>query len=173
MRVWKKDEELIQTLLERDRSSGATTRSTSTSSGSSRSSSRRSYLTPEEEVEKKRLQKLKLAGKDRIMEILSRRTADATDPGPIELMRHTISVLVENEFGVLARVAGLFSGRGFNIESLSVAETLDPDRLAHHAGHPRRRSGARADQEAAEQARPRDQGHRLHRHASTSSASSC
>ncbi|MBW2476314.1 MAG: acetolactate synthase small subunit [Deltaproteobacteria bacterium] len=41
-------------------------------------------------------------------------------------MRHTISVLVENEFGVLTRVAGLFSGRGFNIESLSVAPTLDP-----------------------------------------------
>jgi acetolactate synthase-1/3 small subunit len=41
-------------------------------------------------------------------------------------MKHTISVLVENEFGVLARVAGLFSGRGFNIESLSVAPTLDP-----------------------------------------------
>jgi acetolactate synthase-1/3 small subunit len=41
-------------------------------------------------------------------------------------MRHTISVLVENEFGVLARVASLFSGRGFNIESLTVAETLDP-----------------------------------------------
>jgi len=40
-------------------------------------------------------------------------------------MRHTISVIVENEFGVLARVAGLFSGRGFNIESLSVAPTLD------------------------------------------------
>lgn len=40
-------------------------------------------------------------------------------------MRHTISVLVTNEFGVLARVAGLFSGRGFNIESLCVAETLD------------------------------------------------
>jgi len=40
-------------------------------------------------------------------------------------MRHTISVLVENEFGVLARVASLFSGRGFNIESLTVAETLD------------------------------------------------
>lgn len=40
-------------------------------------------------------------------------------------MRHTISVLVENEFGVLARVAGLFSGRGFNIESLSVAPILD------------------------------------------------
>ena len=41
-------------------------------------------------------------------------------------MRHTISVLVSNEFGVLSRIAGLFSGRGFNIESLSVAETLDP-----------------------------------------------
>jgi acetolactate synthase-1/3 small subunit len=41
-------------------------------------------------------------------------------------MRHTISTLVENEFGVLARVVGLFSGRGFNIKSLSVAETLDP-----------------------------------------------
>jgi acetolactate synthase I/III small subunit len=41
-------------------------------------------------------------------------------------MRHTISVLVENKFGVLARVAGLFSGRGFNITSLSVGETSDP-----------------------------------------------
>ncbi|MFZ3073078.1 MAG: acetolactate synthase small subunit [Thermodesulfobacteriota bacterium] len=41
-------------------------------------------------------------------------------------MRHTISVLVSNEFGVLARVAGLFSGRGFNIESLCVAETTEP-----------------------------------------------
>ncbi len=41
-------------------------------------------------------------------------------------MRHTISVLVENQFGVLARVAGLFSGRGFNITSLAVGETNDP-----------------------------------------------
>lgn len=40
-------------------------------------------------------------------------------------MRHTISVVVENEFGVLARVSGLFSGRGFNIDSLSVAPTND------------------------------------------------
>ena len=38
-------------------------------------------------------------------------------------MQHTISVLVENEFGVLARVSGLFSGRGFNIDSLTVAPT--------------------------------------------------
>jgi acetolactate synthase-1/3 small subunit len=41
-------------------------------------------------------------------------------------MRHTISVLVENKFGVLTRVAGLFSGRGFNIDSLNVAPTQDP-----------------------------------------------
>ena len=41
-------------------------------------------------------------------------------------MRHTISVLLQNKPGVLSRVTGLFSGRGFNIESLSVAPTLDP-----------------------------------------------
>lgn len=41
--------------------------------------------------------------------------------------QHIISVLVQNRFGVLARVAGLFSGRGFNIDSLSVGETLDPE----------------------------------------------
>ena len=41
-------------------------------------------------------------------------------------MQHTISVLVENKFGVLARVAGLFSGRGYNIESLTVSPTFDP-----------------------------------------------
>ncbi|HZZ58690.1 MAG TPA: acetolactate synthase small subunit [Opitutaceae bacterium] len=39
--------------------------------------------------------------------------------------RHTISVLVENKFGVLARVAGMISGRGFNIDSLNVAPTQD------------------------------------------------
>ena len=41
-------------------------------------------------------------------------------------MEHIISVTIENKFGSLSRVAGLFSGRGFNIESLSVAPTLDP-----------------------------------------------
>jgi acetolactate synthase I/III small subunit len=41
-------------------------------------------------------------------------------------MRHTISVLVENKFGVLARISGLFSARGYNIASLAVSETLDP-----------------------------------------------
>jgi acetolactate synthase-1/3 small subunit len=41
-------------------------------------------------------------------------------------MKHTISVTVENKFGVLARVSGLFSARGYNIASLAVSETLDP-----------------------------------------------
>src|SRR5262245_66601774 len=40
-------------------------------------------------------------------------------------MRHTISVLVENKFGVLTRVTGLFSGRGYNLDTLNVAPTHD------------------------------------------------
>jgi acetolactate synthase-1/3 small subunit len=42
-------------------------------------------------------------------------------------MRHTISIRVRNEFGVLSRVVGMFSGRGYNIDSLNVAPTLDPE----------------------------------------------
>lgn len=42
------------------------------------------------------------------------------------MMRHTFGVLVENHFGVLSRVSGLFSRRGFNIESLAVGPTADP-----------------------------------------------
>ena len=41
-------------------------------------------------------------------------------------MRHTLSVLVENKFGALTRISGLFSGRGFNIDTLNVAPTQDP-----------------------------------------------
>lgn len=41
--------------------------------------------------------------------------------------QHVITMLVDNEPGVLSRVAGLFSGRGYNIESLCVAETINPD----------------------------------------------
>ncbi len=41
-------------------------------------------------------------------------------------MRHIISILVENEFGALGRVAGLFTARGYNIDSLTVAPTDDP-----------------------------------------------
>ena len=40
-------------------------------------------------------------------------------------MRHTISILVENKFGVLTRIAGMFSGRGFNIETLNVGPMMD------------------------------------------------
>jgi acetolactate synthase-1/3 small subunit len=47
---------------------------------------------------------------------------------PIE--RHTIGVLVDNEPGILARVVGLFSGRGYNIESLTVAETDAKEKLS-------------------------------------------
>jgi acetolactate synthase I/III small subunit len=43
-----------------------------------------------------------------------------------DFMRHTLAVQVENKPGVLARIAGLFSGRGFNITSLTVGETDDP-----------------------------------------------
>lgn len=42
-------------------------------------------------------------------------------------MRHTISILVENKFGVLTRIAGLFSGRGYNIDTLNVGPTQDPN----------------------------------------------
>jgi acetolactate synthase I/III small subunit len=42
-------------------------------------------------------------------------------------LRHIVSLLVENQFGVLARVAGTFAARALNIESLSVAQTVDPE----------------------------------------------
>jgi len=53
---------------------------------------------------------------------------DLRDPNAEVLERHTLAVLVDNESGVLARVIGLFSGRGYNIESLTVAEV-------DHTGH--------------------------------------
>ena len=47
-------------------------------------------------------------------------------PATGKIMRHTISVLVENKFGALTRIAGLFSGRGYNIDTLNVGPTADP-----------------------------------------------
>ena len=53
---------------------------------------------------------------------------DLRDPNSTVIESHTLAVLVDNEAGVLARVIGLFSGRGYNIDSLTVAEV-------DHAGH--------------------------------------
>ena len=53
---------------------------------------------------------------------------DLRDPHAEGMERHTLAVIVDNEAGVLARVIGLFSGRGYNIESLTVAEV-------DHEGH--------------------------------------
>jgi acetolactate synthase-1/3 small subunit len=53
---------------------------------------------------------------------------DLRDPNAMVIEQHTLAVLVDNESGVLARVIGLFSGRGYNIDSLTVAEV-------DHAGH--------------------------------------
>jgi acetolactate synthase-1/3 small subunit len=47
-----------------------------------------------------------------------------------DVRKHTISILVDNETGVLARVAGLFSGRGYNIESLTVAQVDEKNKLS-------------------------------------------
>ncbi len=62
---------------------------------------------------------------------------------------HTLSVLVDNEPGVLARVIGLFSGRGYNIESLTVSETEHEAHLSRITIVTRGTRGSRADQGAA------------------------
>ena len=55
---------------------------------------------------------------------------DLRDPHGQTIESHTLAVLVDNEAGVLARVIGLFSGRGYNIDSLTVAEV---DHLGHRS----------------------------------------
>ncbi len=60
------------------------------------------------------------------MHLHSKFSALPISSGLIQIMRHTLSILVENRFGELSRIVGLFSARGYNIESLTVAETLDP-----------------------------------------------
>jgi acetolactate synthase-1/3 small subunit len=57
----------------------------------------------------------------------ARKVSPAAVPPPAALDKHTISVLVENRPGVLARVSGLFARRGFNIDSLAVCATEDPE----------------------------------------------
>ena len=80
-----------------------------------------------------------------------------------EPRKHTIAVLVENKFGVLSRVAGLFSARGYNIESLSVGETLDPTVSRMTLVVRGRRLRHRAGDQAAPQAHRRHQGDRPQR----------
>jgi acetolactate synthase-1/3 small subunit len=56
--------------------------------------------------------------------------AVSSNANPKAIRSHTLSILVQNKFGTLSRVAGLFSGRGFNIQTLNVAPTQNP-RISH------------------------------------------
>ena len=71
--------------------------------------------------------------------------------------KHILSILVENKPGVLTRIAGLFARRGFNIDTLAVGPTDDPDAVAHHADAGRRDAPDRSGDQAAPQAGQRDQ----------------
>ena len=70
-------------------------------------------------------------------------------------MRHIIAILLQNEAGALTRVAGLFSTRGYNIESLSVAPTDDPTVSRLTLVTKRLGCGHPADRQPAQQARRR------------------
>ena len=67
-------------------------------------------------------------------------------------MRHIISILIENESGALSRVAGLFSARGYNIDTLTVAPTEDPSLSRMTILTRGFRRGPRTDHQAAQQA---------------------
>src|SRR4029450_264147 len=64
--------------------------------------------------------------RERVPDGARRQGAHRDDPRRGALMRHILSILAENEAGALSRIAGLFSARGYNIDSLTVAPTEDP-----------------------------------------------
>ena len=97
--------------------------------------------------------------------------ATAASVGDFHMMRHILSILVENEAGALSRISGLFSARGYNIESLTVAPTEDPTMSRMTIVTIGSDDVDRADHQAIEQAGRGRQGRRPDRRATTSSAS--
>ena len=91
--------------------------------------------------------------------------------GPIE--RHTLSVTVDNESGVLARIAGMFSARGYNIESLTVADISNDDAVSpHHHRDERPGGGDRTGGRTTRPAGSGPQGHRPDRRSASMSSAS-
>ena len=79
-------------------------------------------------------------------------------PGKIgKLERHILVVWVDNEAGVLARVAGLFSGRGYNIESLAVAEVEKKTYFQNNNCNTRNSTGNRTDKASTKKTYPSSQ----------------
>ena len=101
------------------------------------------------------------------------RRLDDDERASIGVQHHILSVLVENKFGVLSRVAGLFARRGFNIVSLAVSPTEDERFSRMTIVVDADVGAARAGHQAAQQADPRDQDRRARRRPRPSSASSC
>ena len=73
--------------------------------------------------------------------------------------RHVLAVMVDNEPGILAKITGLFTARGYNIDSLTVADITEDHAVSHHHRHQRASVRDRPDRGAARTARAGAQGH--------------